>query len=207
MAFDPPASLAIDLAEYTIAEAYVCLNIEDTKIPDGDVVVAFWAHRFSRNDKALEVNARSRQSQWLAFILTILPHLTAANVALLATTPSPADVHASPVNVKTEGSSDHTKLSTVNDPQSDTQHPNVSSSSAEEISDDDVTMTPAFFSDDVTIPPEYSSSDSSERTTSTGMPLSEEDSADFDFDEPIGGRYWDGHNWRCEACNDELVHG
>ena len=125
MARQPPASLAIDLAEYTLAEAYACLKIEDTDIPDGDVVVAFWASLAARKHKALEVIARRRQSQWLAFVLTILPHLTNANVALLAQPSTPAGTRGSPGDVKIEGSSSHSKFNAAKDSQSDTQHPNV----------------------------------------------------------------------------------
>ena len=68
-------------------------------------------------------------------------------------------------------------------------------------------MTSTFSDEDAATPPEDSNSASSERTVSSGIPLSEEDSADSDFDEPIGGRYWNGHSWRCEECNKELVQG
>ena len=48
-------------------------------------------------------------------------------------------------------------------------------------------------------------SDTSGKTTSTGVSISGYDSVDSDFDMPIGGKFWDGMCWRCEECNEALV--
>ena len=213
MPAQPPASLPIALRE-----AYNCLKIEDTTITDGDVVVAFWASSAAAKAQALKVIAHHRQSKWLAFIRTVLPHLTHQNVALLASQDSSTATSSSPKNVKlegknvkvegnkvkTEGSSGPSKLNAATNSQSGTQHPNVSLTTAKEKSNGDIAMNLASPNDGATTPSEDNVSTYSDSTSTLA---NEEDSADSDIDARIGGKYWNGHSWRCEECDDELVDG
>ena len=184
--------LNINMSFHTLPEAYERLGIKDTSISDGDVVAAFQAAyekvegegvaflgpRWSI--EALKVISQNRQSQLLAFILTIIPHLTRENVSLLATPPESTPAGSIPSEV------------------------------IELESDDERTMTPgsncdhsiaASSSDDFSLPSDQSSS------TSIGTMSTSEDSNESDFDDYIGGKFWNGATWRCEECNDELVEG
>lgn len=106
---NPNHQLNIDFPFQTRQGAYERLKIKDASIADGDVVAAFYAvyERDIANKnmvppwaiKALEVISRSRQSQLLAFVLTIVPHLTRYNVSLLATPSEPAPARPTPSEV------------------------------------------------------------------------------------------------------------
>ena len=182
--------LNIDFTFQTRQEAYECLEIKDTNIADGDVVAAFYAV-YEKEDagvdvrrrwsiKALEVISHTRQSQLLAFVLTIIPHLTRDNVGLLATPPEPAPAGST--------------LSEVIELDSDSERTLTPVSSSNQ-------SMATSNSDKISLPSEKSSS------ISIGTMSTSEDSNESDFDDYIGGKYWDGANWRCEECNDELVKG
>ncbi|KAL8830099.1 MAG: hypothetical protein Q9191_001623 [Dirinaria sp. TL-2023a] len=181
--------LNIDGSFQTLPEAYQCLEINNANIADGDVVAAFYA-AYEKDEvgtsvrrrwsiKALETIAHSRQSQLLAFILTVVPHVTQHNVSLLATPPE-----SPPARL-------------------------ISTEVIELESDNERTVTPASGldcsmatpdSDDISLPSEESPSSVGSVSTSAG-------STESDFDDHIGGKFWDGASWRCEECNDELVQG
>lgn len=181
--------LNIDGSFQTLPEAYESLEIKDASIADGDIVAAFYAI-YEKDDvatpvrrrwsiKALETIANSRQSQLLAFVLTVIPHLTRNNVFLLAKPPTSTPARPT--------------LSEV----------------IELDSDNERTLTPASRSNDSTATSDSDniSLPSEESPSSVGSISTSADSTESDFDDHIGGKFWDGANWRCEECNDELVEG
>ena len=193
----------------TLAEAYKRINIKHTSISDGDVVAAFYDVysnvRSTSTIKALGCISEARQSQLLAFVLTIIPHLTQENVALLTTRPQLPNHIGSSGKVKVEETNGLSNSSPDNNIESEVQHPDplVSPTVARSTSQASITSSES----EIDVYSAESISTISQETTSSGIPMSEEDSADSDFDEPIGGRYWDRQSWRCEECNDELVDG
>lgn len=212
MANQAPASLRADFNEYTLAEAYEYLQIKDTSIADGDVVLAFWTTNRPRKHQALEVISNHRRSQLLAFVLTIVPHLTWDKIALLATQPALPDPAGSLSTEDKVEEKNQLHLDAFNNSESHAQHSNIPTATAIPSSPgtagSKVVMTPSNSSDvDIVIHPEDSGSVYSEKTSSTEISLGDEDSTDSDFDELIGDKFWNGHSWRCEQCNDELVHG
>lgn len=218
-------SLHIGLTCQTLQEAYERLGIKDTSTPDGDVVAAFYevySTSTSTHDpgrkrllavKALEVISHRRQSQLLAFIRTIVSHLTQDNVLLLAPPPSSNFVNlTSDEAVEQTSNEQHSRSpgspgATISYQAS----PTISSTGP---SDNEVTLTPASGEDEDTAEA-FSDRMSlvSEKTSSTGIGISsseassEEGSDQSDFDHPVGGKYWDGQHWCCEECNDELEDG
>lgn len=211
MAIEP--SLAIDATFLTSQEAHARLKIQHTNISDGDVVSAFYAAYDVGHDcgdaqqwaiRALEVIAKRRRSPLLTFILTVIPGLTWDNVRLLASKPDAAP-----------GSSTTNEAIERRNTVSIVHKARMSASDLESSNspDSDPTLTPPSSSDyDMTMDyPDHISLSSSEKTSSTGIGISSDsnDSADAesDFDDHVGGKFWDGHIWRCEECNDELVAG
>ena len=126
MSDQTPASQQPGSSMQTTTEAYECLNIADTSISDGDVVVAFYKAYSVQRDlpggavlesvNALESIAGSRRSKWLAFTRTILPHLTETNVSILESRSQPAPNFRFSADVNNEQSDDAPAVQETMDP-------------------------------------------------------------------------------------------
>ncbi|KAL8869533.1 MAG: hypothetical protein Q9174_004204 [Haloplaca sp. 1 TL-2023] len=204
----------INLTDRTLQQAYERLEIKNTSISDGDVVAAFH-HVFSDQDtsncsnaiwpvEALEVISERRKSGLLAFVLTIVPHLTPDNVRLLGNPPNSASECLSPTETK-----ERQQVGAALD---------IMESPKEEGLDSDTVLSPAA---DATMTIEDGSGSSSiglhanstvqspddssyiyDRESST-----EGDSTMDDFEEDVGGKFWTGQEWRCEQCWGVLEEG
>ena len=158
---------------------------------------------------ALELISFRRQSRLLAFILTIIPHLTKENVALLATPPTPstaslpknrqqpsgnASLNRIVVAATTQQSS--TQAATVNPvvPTPEDEPTTAASGSADDLSLSTV--------DDVSEPSEENYSACFYNSSSE----ENDDSTDYESEESMDGRFWNGQTWRCDQCN-EIVEG
>ena len=205
------------LSWWSLESAYKALIVRDTTASDGNVVVAFQQCYSTMSPSArknligaLELISFRRQSQLLAFILTIIPHLTKDNVALLATPPA-SSATSLPTNWQPSGTANLSKVvvsattaqqsnaqaaavdSVV--PTSENEPTTAASGSAEDLSTTSV--------DDASVPSEgnystrfyYSSSESNNAST------------DYESEESMDGKYWNGQRWGCEECDNELVGG
>ena len=212
-----------------LEEAYRRINITDSSIPDGDVVAAFYDYvdegkrhnsisdRTQWATNALEIIANGRRSQLLSFLLTVIPHLTRENVALLATRPSSAPKQqttnrilehqdtlssfvAVPLPSSTTQSSAAPPASTASKASPSSAQPTgyVNSSSQNDLNKavPNTTFTASWNSSSASV---YEPSDSSNSDGS--------DSADSKIPEQIGGKFWDGTTFRCEDCCSALEAG
>ena len=218
-------SLFFDITDWTLEEAYGFLGISDT-LSDGAVAVAFYG-RYSGSVyniitcpgwsvMALDIIARGRKSPLLTFILAIAPHITKENVALLVRQPNAPSTEVvkkedikkpTPINQSLttavaevpQSSKDYGFLPTERDPRTPSDNESTSSPT---ISSGGRDMTSSSDAD-----PSDNGSWASGKTASTGFDTSSdgESSAEADFEEPVGGKYWDSQSWRCEECNEELI--
>ena len=218
-----PASLQIEGNGHTLAEAYCYLGITDTSIPDGDVIAAFHA-RYSENQynpstdikhnwttRALENIAHRRESQLLAFILTIIPHLTKDNVRLLATPPAtPTSVSSITIGegerlTVTPGSDGNDTPATV---AGDLEGPTLPGPTGGVLpTDNKVIKPPSSVLENDSDAGSWDEIVSHTVSADIGTSSSGEDSAEFDFDAQFDSKYRNRHNWCCEDCNSELVNG
>ena len=206
------------LSWWSLESAYKALDIGDTTASDGNVVVAFH-QRYStlappaRKNLigALELISFRRQSRLLAFVLTIIPHLTKENVALLVPRPT-ASAASLPHNQRLL--SGNASLSEVVVPaiaaqqssaQAATVNPVAPTSENEPTtaaidSADDLSITTV---DDISVPSEenYSACFYNSSSEENG------DTTDYDSEESLDGRFWNGQTWCCDDCNNELVEG
>lgn len=217
------SSLDIGVIDFSLPQAYRHLNITDTSISDAAVVASFHKQYTVQRHvdlhwctKALALISRHRESSLLAFILTIVPHLTEENVSILAAQPSP------PKNVSVEriGQGDEqpdkksepivalSPLTAVPSPlptaSAATTVDVVSSSTSGESTPNNAGSSDSMYSS-----PDDNASFASGKTASTGFDVSSggDASTESDFSEPVGGKYWDGEDWRCEECNEGLLEG
>ena len=206
------------MARPTEDRAYTRLNIANKEISDGDVVASFYAlysqlrgcsHGAAIQDRmasinALQIIASYRQSRFLNFIVTIVPHLNEHNVGLLTTTPLPPIPYSSPLQVKEKGaSSNATKNSMTIDKASATNPHTVSKSGPP--SDED--------------PPENQISSEGHKSSSQDGPIAgtennacyvhstTEDAMDtsYDLSSKDYGQHYDGQRWRCNECDEPLA--
>ena len=213
-----------------LVEAYRHLNITDPDIPDGDIVVAFYEYvdegkrhnyisdRTQWATNALKTIANSRQSQLLAFILTIIPHLTKENVALLATPTSSASLLQSTNRVleHQEGGDSYTAVPLASN---SVQFPSAPVAPTSSIALTCLGSQPIVAL--ISTSPNDLSETFQNKTFTTGWNsssasayepsnISDSDgshSEDTDVPEEIGGRFWDGTIFRCEDCCTPLEAG
>lgn len=223
---DFESSLDIGIIDFNLPRAYQYLQIEDTSISDA-AIVALFHQRYTTQQpsmkhwciKALALISRHRDSALLAFILTIVPHLTEENVSILAaqpSTPSPKNVSADQIGQNGEQTNKASEPTVALSPATAMPSPlptasapttiNVASPSS---SSGESTSNPASSSDEMYTSPDDSASFASGKTASTGFDVSSggDASTESDFSVPVGGKYWDGEAWRCEECNEGLVEG
>ncbi|MCJ1452399.1 hypothetical protein MMC28_002742 [Mycoblastus sanguinarius] len=177
--------------------AYSILFIEDRTMADEDVVVACYRHGSepldwrSSSALALESIASARQSRFLRFMVTMLPHLNDKNVSVLAkkfsaesSTSESVTIESSPIAVcLTPVSGEETNELEEAEMDEFGEHDNDSDEDGEE--DTDTPKSPS----------------SSEAEISS----TDEMVTDSDFSEEVEGVYYDRITWRCEECGQELV--
>ena len=219
MTFDPA----------NLEEAYRHINVTDPSIADGDPVVTFYEYvdEGRRNNyisdrtqwatNALEIIANGRQSQLLSFILTIIPHLTRQNVALLATRPASA-----PKQLTTNGILENQKNLTssiaVPPPSITTQSsaappapviskapPSSAQPTGPLVSSSQNDLNKALPNNTFTA--SWNSSSASEYEPSDDSDSDGSDSADSNIPEEFGGKFWDGKTFRCDDCCSALEAG
>ena len=214
--------LRIDDTDQTLAGAYEGIGIKDPSIPDGDVVAAFHTAYLQETRisdikqlwsvKALQIISHCRQSRLLEFILTIVPHLTTDNVRILARAPLSFPSAGSPANINNEQHIHESSCINITDGEGAFDPPNatvaIAVPASSQSSNGELNIAPASSPlKSTTSSVDDDGSVFSEEISSTDAPSSGEGSSDSDFDEPIGGKYWNGMNWRCEECLEELVDG
>ena len=216
----------------TLADAYKCIGINDTDVDDRVVVTAFHKAHCAWKDaassiiseplKSFKVIADNRQSQWLAFVLAIVPHLTKDNVSILASKPSAAPTFDFSSNFKDKGSAN---VPAMSETKSATERPRASpepftfgsAATASTIqpriilstTETPPTILPTADPDTTSlnenIEPHESedASNYSEDLSSDGS-LSDYGSILSRLSEPAGGRFWNGDLWCCAVCREEL---
>ena len=221
---DCESSLDIGVIDFSLPQAYRHLKITDTSIPDAAVVAKFHGTYTAQQSasrhwctKALTLISRHRDSSLLAFILTIVPHLTKENVSILAAQPSPPkNISVDQLGQNDEQQNKETEPTVALSPITAVSSPlptaaavttaDVVSSSS---SSGESTPNNAGSSDEIYSSPDENASFASGKTASTGFDVSSggDASTESDFSVPIGGKYWDGEDWRCEECFERLVEG
>lgn len=199
-------------SSWSLESAYKALNIRDPAASDGNVVVGFH-QRYStlapsartKLIGALELISFRRQSRLLAFVLTIIPHLTKDNVALLATPPAPS---AALLPNKQQQPSGTANSSRVIVPATAAQQSNAPAVTANSVVP---TMTASSSTDDLSGISVDDISVPSEENYSTCFYYSSsevnDDSTDYESEESMDGRFWNGQTWRCDQCFNEIVEG
>lgn len=195
-------------------EAYRHINSTDSSIPE-------W--RRSSSDRtqwatnALEIIANGRQSQLLSFILTVIPHLTRENIALLATRPSSAPKQLT-TNLILEHQKNLTSSVAVPLPSSTAQSsaaPPTPIASEAPLSSAQPTgpLTSSSQNDsnkalpNNTFTASWNSSSASGYEPSDSSDSDGSDSADSHIPKEVGGKFWDGTTFRCDECCSELQAG
>ena len=206
------------LSWWSLESAYKALDIRDPTTSDGNVVAVFH-QRYSTLAPpaqinligALELISFRRQSRLLAFILTIIPHLTQENVALLATPPNPST--ASLLNSRQQPSG-NANLNRVVIPATTAQQSRAQAVAVNPVvptSNNEPTAAAGDSADDLSISTVDNMSVPSEENYSACFynSSSEEndDSTDYESEESIAGRYWNGQRWCCDECDNGLVEG
>ena len=203
-----------------IADAYKCIGVHDTSIPDGDVAVAFYTaysfqwDRFDGNPawpvRSLDVIADSRQSQLLAFVREMIPHLTKEKVNILATKTPPAQITESLTITNFEVTSGEPGFQIHKSPTNP-----VHASPELIIFDALVSSKPmtqgsatavdtSDLNDGIGSDQPDDASNFSADFFSSNAPSSDYDSNTSQISEPAGGKFWNGEALCCKICNEEL---
>ena len=197
---------------WSLDSAYDALNIREptASASDGDVVVGFqqrYSSTLAAADRAnligaLELVSTRRRSQLLAFVLTIIPHLTKDNVAILASPPVRSEASLPTIGQQPSGNA---SLTRVLGPATTAQHSGaqvVTVNPVVPLSEYADTLSAASV-DEISVPSEENYS------TCFYNSLSEEDdgTTDYESEESMDGKFWNGQTWRCDDCNNELVGG
>ena len=203
---------------WSLESAYKALDIRDPTTSDGNVVAVFH-QRYSTLAPpaqknligALELISFRRQSRLLKFILTIIPHLTKENVALLATPPTPSTASLPDSRQQPSGNANLNRvvISATTAQQSSAQA--VAVNPVVPTSDNEPTATAGESADNLSISTVDNMSVPSEENYSACFYYSSseenDDSTDYESEESIGGRYWNGQRWCCDECANGLVEG
>ena len=204
----------------TIADAYECIGVRDSSIPDGDVAAAFYtAYSHQRNIpngkgnsfwpmKSLNMITNDRQSQLLAFVQAMIPHLTKENVSILVSKTTPARITESSTPTKDETASNERgspSLKTPNIAVRVSPKPFIFSSPANSTSSKQRPTKTINISDS----DDGTASDQPEDASNFSSDLSDgsssyDDSNVSETSEPAGGKFWNGEFWCCKVCNEEL---
>lgn len=203
----------------TLEDAYEFIGIRDTSMPDGDVAVAFYRaysdqrQTFNGNTfgpiKSLDVIADGRQSQLLAFVRAMIPHLTEEKVGILATKTTPG---------RTTESSTIAQVEAILD-EPGSQFPKILNSPVHALPDpltfgpaanpspsrhQPTTVVDPSDSDDTIASdqPEEASNFSSDFSSNDFLSLDESNTSETS--EPTGGKFWNGESWCCKVCKEEL---
>ncbi|KAL8791997.1 MAG: hypothetical protein Q9195_005415 [Heterodermia aff. obscurata] len=205
---------------HTITDAYECIGVFDTRMPDGDVAAAFYAAYSAQRDKpngnsfwpmkSLIMIAEERRSQLLAFVREMIPHLTKENVSILATKKAPAQNAESSTPAKVETTSDEpgfqfSKSSNFSIRASPQPFIFGASANSTPSKQGPVTTVDISDSDDsiASDQPDDASNFSSD-FSSNSPPSPDDDSNVSETSEPAGGKFYNGEFWCCKVCNEEL---
>ena len=196
---------SIEYVPMTLDNAYSALTINDTTIPDEEVVVAYYAVTsqlacYSYQDNAFKIIASARNSRLLRFVFAIRISLNAENVALLrgqasnsSGVQSPSEVEVPSTAVSSSGtlvgSTTDEEVKEPSDEGIDT--PKESASDSESVNDASMAS------------PTPSSQDSYTGSSSN------ESSEDSDLSVTMDGLDWDTRDevWYCLSCNEDIVEG
>lgn len=202
------------------ADAYKCIGVRDTSMPDGDVAAAFYTAYSSQRDifngnptwsiKSLGVIADSRQSQLLAFVREMIPHLTKENVSILATkTPSAQTIKSSTIaNFEaTSGEPGFQILKSSTDAVDASPELIIFGALAisKPLTQGSATAVDTNDSDDgIASDQPDDASNFSSGYFSSNAPSSHYNSDTSQISEPAGGKFWNGEALCCKVCNEEL---